>query len=499
MELNRKNTWYIPILYGLVVFIANFIGSQIPVSSSINLETQNFDSYQNLISQHKTVVFILTSFCYIIPIFLCCLYAFTMNEKNVRKRFINLPIAYATISISGWIYYYLAEAITLFISKIYFDITIKNILLVSSMYIILECLFSFTLGFFIMETLHRKIFLPRFFPDGKIAATPGLIKPSNNFLFTVFYISVSVFPICFISFAYFSSFSSKVNESDIHFIVFLIIIFLLDIVILITFQQYYSSPLKKLKEGTEKVQKGDYTDHVKIVSNDSFGELADTFNDMITSIDLNNKKILAVQNSILTGMATMVESRDNSTGGHIKRTSDCVRIFVNYLKTQPEYSGLSEKFCNDIIKAAPMHDLGKIAVPDAILQKPGKFTDEEYEKMKMHSAEGARIVGEVLKETDDEAFKKLAINVAHYHHEKWNGQGYPEKLAGEQIPFEARIMALADVFDALVSKRCYKESFTYEKAFEIISESGGSHFDPELTKKFIQCRHKLEELYNALS
>lgn len=140
----------------------------------------------------------------------------------------------------------------------------------------------------------------------------------------------------FISFAYFSSISSKLNESDIHFIVFLIIIFLLDIVILITFQQYYSSPLKKLKEGTEKVQKGDYTDHVKIVSNDSFGELADTFNDMITSIDLNNKKFLAVQNSILTGMATMVESRDNSTGGHIKRTSDCVRIFVNYLKTQPE-------------------------------------------------------------------------------------------------------------------------------------------------------------------
>ena len=169
-----------------------------------------------------------------------------MNEKNVRKRFINLPIAYATISISGWIYYYLAEAITLFISKIYFDITIKNILLVSSMYIILECLFSFTLGFFIMETLHRKIFLPRFFPDGKIAATPGLIKPSNNFLFTVFYISVSVFPICFISFAYFSSISSKLNESDIRFIVFFIIILLLDIVILITFQQYYSSPLKKL-------------------------------------------------------------------------------------------------------------------------------------------------------------------------------------------------------------------------------------------------------------
>ena len=498
MELTRKNTWYIPFIYGVVVFIANFIGSEIPVSSSINLETQNFTNYQNIISQHQTAVTVLTSFCYLIPVFGCVLYVLTMNDKNRQRRFINLPIAYSSISISGWIYYYLAEVITLFISKRYFDITIKNIILVSAMYIILECLFSFTLGFFIMETLHRRIFLPRFFPEGKIAATPGLVKPSNTFLFIVFYISVSIFPICFISFAYFSSISSNLNQSDIRFIVFFIIILLLDVVIFITFQKYYSSPLKKLKEGTEKVKKGDYTDHVKIVSNDSFGELADTFNDMITSIDLNNKKLLAVQNSILTGMATMVESRDNSTGGHIKRTSECVRIFVNFLKSQPEYSELSEKFCNDVIKAAPMHDLGKIAVPDAILQKPGKFTDEEYEKMKMHSAEGARIVGEVLKEADDEDFKKLAINVAHYHHEKWNGQGYPEKLTAEQIPFEARIMALADVFDALVSKRCYKESFSYDKAFEIISDSAGTHFDPDLTKQFIQCRDKLEALYSRL-
>ncbi|MDD6485674.1 MAG: HD domain-containing protein [Spirochaetales bacterium] len=498
MEINRKNAWYIPCLYGLVVYIANYIGSAIPVSTSINRETQNFIIWQNILAQHHTIVSVIISFCYIIPIFFCCLYAMTMNQKNAQKRFINLPIAYSSLSITGWVYYYLAEIATLLVSKKYFDISIKNILMVSAIYIFLECLFSFTLGFFVMETLHRKIFLPRFFPEGKIASTPGLIKPSNTFLFTVFYISVSLFPLCFITFAYLTSIRTNIKESDIKILLFLLIIFALDIIILITFAHYYSSPLKKLKEGTEKVKKGDYTEHVKIVSNDSFGELADTFNDMITSIDMNNKKLLAVQNSILTGMATMVESRDNSTGGHIKRTSDCVRIFVNYLKTQPEYSGLSEKFCNDIIKAAPMHDLGKIAVPDAILQKPGKFTDEEYEKMKMHSAEGARIVGEVLKETDDEAFKKLAINVAHYHHEKWNGQGYPEKLTGEQIPFEARIMALADVFDALVSKRCYKESFSFDKAFEIISESAGSHFDPALTKQFIQCRNKLGALYSAI-
>ena len=144
-----------------------------------------------------------------------------------------------------------------------------------------------------------------------------------------------------------------------------------------------------------------------------------------------------------------------------------------------------------------MHDLGKIAVDDAVLRKPGKFTDEEYEKMKAHSKEGARIVEEVIKPVENEEFKKVAINIAHFHHEKWNGQGYPEKLSGNQIPFEARIMALADVFDALVSKRCYKDSFSYDKAFQIIEESLGSHFDPELGKIFIQCRPQLEELYNT--
>lgn len=150
-----------------------------------------------------------------------------------------------------------------------------------------------------------------------------------------------------------------------------------------------------------------------------------------------------------------------------------------------------------MIKAAPMHDLGKIAVDDAILRKPGKFTDEEYEIMKSHSAEGARIVESVLAQSDDEEFKRIAINVAHYHHEKWNGTGYPEKISGEDIPFEARIMALADVFDALVSKRCYKESFGYDKAFQIIEESLGSHFDPELGKVFIECREDLEKLYDG--
>lgn len=115
----------------------------------------------------------------------------------------------------------------------------------------------------------------------------------------------------------------------------------------------------------------------------------------------------------------------------------------------------------------------------------------------MHSAKGAVIVNKILNNTDDEEFKNIAVNVAHFHHEKWNGQGYPDCINENEIPFEARIMALADVFDALVSKRVYKDSFDYDKAFNIIEESSGTHFDPELCKDFLECRKILEELYSS--
>ena len=156
------------------------------------------------------------------------------------------------------------------------------------------------------------------------------------------------------------------------------------------------------------------------------------------------------------------------------------------------------EFCNLLIKAAPMHDLGKIAVDDSILRKPEKFTPDEYEMMKTHAQKGAVIVNEVLRESTDEDFKRIAVNVAHYHHEKWNGEGYPEHLKGEEIPLEARIMALADVFDALVSKRCYKNSMDFDQAFDLIQQDLGKHFDPTIGKIFIECRPQIEEYYKAV-
>lgn len=207
------------------------------------------------------------------------------------------------------------------------------------------------------------------------------------------------------------------------------------------------------------------------------------------------EQVTDMQDSIIRGIATMVESRDNSTGGHILRTSDCIQIFAEELLKHKEIETLTPNFCKLLVKAAPMHDLGKIAVDDSILRKPGKFTPDEYEKMKEHPAKGAVIVKKVLSGINDAEFRRIAVNVAHYHHEKWDGTGYPEGLSAEAIPLEARIMALADVFDALVSKRCYKEAKSFDEAFEIIRNDLGKHFDPEIGKIFIDCRPQLEEYY----
>ncbi len=229
--------------------------------------------------------------------------------------------------------------------------------------------------------------------------------------------------------------------------------------------------------------------------NQMYIKLIKSYNNQLESeVAKKTKSVIEMQEKLVLGMATMVEGRDNSTGGHIRRTSDVVRLLVDEMKKDENLS-LTNEFYKNLIKAAPMHDLGKITIDDAILRKPGKFTPEEYAVMKTHAPEGARIVSQILEGTDDKEFAKIAINVAHYHHEKWDGTGYPDGLAGAKIPLEARVMAIADVYDALVSKRVYKEEFSFEKANQIIIESMGQHFDKSLEKYYVQARDKIEEYY----
>ena len=259
-------------------------------------------------------------------------------------------------------------------------------------------------------------------------------------------------------------------------------------------EKYYSVAVEYLTDGRKR--RGYQILLEDDTKNQEYIRFVDNYNSALKKeVESKTARIVEMHDKLILGMATMVESRDNSTGGHIRRTSEGVRILIEEMK-KDDMPGLDGGFCKNIIKAAPMHDLGKIAVDDAILRKPGRYTPGEREIMKSHAAEGARIVHEILKDTEDEDFRRIAENVAHYHHEKVDGSGYPDGLTLEAIPLEARIMAIADVYDALVSKRVYKERFSFEEADRIILEGMGNHFDPALRKYYEKARPRLEEFYS---
>lgn len=218
-------------------------------------------------------------------------------------------------------------------------------------------------------------------------------------------------------------------------------------------------------------------------------------NDLVANVRDKDNYIQSIQQQMILGMANIVESRDKNTIGHFRHTSEVARIIVNEMKKDESYRNLTA-FLNDVIKAAPMHDLGKIAIDDAILRNTGKYTPEEYRIMQTHAEKGAAIVDNLLRGVESEQIVSIVKNVANFHHERWDGSGYPKKLKGEQIPLEARIIAIADVYDALVSFRCYKDRVSFSEAFNIIMNGMGKDFDPKLKKFFINSRYEIENYYS---
>ena len=200
---------------------------------------------------------------------------------------------------------------------------------------------------------------------------------------------------------------------------------------------------------------------------------------------------------MVMGFATLVENKDGSTGGHIKRTSIYVELLTEELKRRGHYKDiLTKDYTNNLYKAAPMHDIGKVAVPDVILQKPGKLTTAEFESMKFHTVNGGKIIKETFEHLGNDEYAEVAYQVAMYHHEKWNGKGYPEGLVGEEIPLCARIMAIADVFDAVSMNRCYRAALPLDECFDIIKNGKGVDFDPLLVDIFLDIRPQVEDAHH---
>ncbi|MBD0785543.1 two-component system response regulator [Vibrio sp. Y2-5] len=203
-----------------------------------------------------------------------------------------------------------------------------------------------------------------------------------------------------------------------------------------------------------------------------------------------------IQDIAFNAMISLAETRDNETGNHIRRTQHYIRLLAERLRLEPNYTNqLDDNVVNLLFKSAPLHDIGKIGIPDHILMKKGKLTVEEFEIMKTHTTIGFEAINKA-EEINGKAtsFLRIAKEIAHSHHEKWDGTGYPQGLSGEDIPLSARLMAIVDVYDALISKRIYKQAFTHDEAIRMIRSEKGAHFDPIIVDAFLDIKEDIHSI-----
>jgi len=207
------------------------------------------------------------------------------------------------------------------------------------------------------------------------------------------------------------------------------------------------------------------------------------------------RKVEQFHSDTVLGFASLINNRDHSTGGHIKRTGIYVELITKELLARNiDNTILTQDFVKNVVNAAPMHDIGKISIPDSILRKPGPLTDEEYTAIQQHTVIGGTIIDETFDSLGSSEYRRIAHNVARYHHEKWDGTGYPDGLKGTEIPLGARIMAVADVFDALSTERCYHDALSLDECFAAIERGRGVDFDPQVVDAFLRIRPEVERV-----
>lgn len=211
------------------------------------------------------------------------------------------------------------------------------------------------------------------------------------------------------------------------------------------------------------------------------------------------QQITASQMGTITALANLAEHRDEDTGSHLDRVSAYCEILARDLMEREIVPSITENYISLLKDSSALHDIGKVAIPDQILLKPGRHTPEEFEIMKTHSRLGADTLLQVLETDPSNDFMKIGYEIALNHHEKWDGSGYPNGITGENIPLSARIMAVADVYDALRSERCYKKGFPHAKAYAIIDEGKGKHFDPTIVESFIKEEKKFAAVWEKFA
>jgi len=286
--------------------------------------------------------------------------------------------------------------------------------------------------------------------------------------------------------------------TEVSFVVAVIMVYVLRIIFA------YANNLKMFitmeQSALAAVAQGDLEAEVPVSSNDEFGLMALHTNKTIAALAERSRELSITRDASILGLASLAETRDNETGGHILRTQNYVKALALELRKNPKYrEQLDDDTIELLYKSAPLHDIGKVGIPDNILLKPGKLTDEEFEVMKSHPQIGADALEVAERQLGSNSFLRIAKEISLSHHEKWDGSGYPAGLSGEDIPVSGRLMALADVYDALISARVYKPAFSHEKAKSIILEGSAKHFDPDVIQAFIDCEAEFVRIADEFS
>jgi len=251
-----------------------------------------------------------------------------------------------------------------------------------------------------------------------------------------------------------------------------------------------------LKRATD----GELNGSVPVSTNDEFGVMAIHTNEMVKGLRETTEEIRRTRDVSILTLASLAETRDNETGAHILRTQRYIKVLAEHLQSHGRFSNvLSDENIDLLYKSAPLHDIGKVGIPDNILLKPGKLTDDEFEIMKTHAALGMEALKVAENELGSNSFLHFAREISLSHHEKWDGSGYPSGLKGDAIPVSGRLMALADVYDALISERVYKRAFSHQEARDILLKGKDKHFDPDVVEAFVATEDDFKRIAEEFS
>lgn len=408
------------------------------------------------------------------------------EKKSLGKKILNTPIIASLVGISGWIFGFINAQILYLLTFNYSNIYIflKHFFINYLINITISIL-CFIISYYLLELFNRKIYIPQFFPNRKLSFYKGILNITIIQKFYIYFFAVSIYPLLF-TFIVLLRINITKQYININILLYVCSIFIIVGSILTWLvSKYFQNPLIEIKDATKKIKKGNYNIKLPIRTNDEIGYLGESINSMALELKESDRKLKVVRYATIFGLAKLAENRDNCTGQHLERIREYSVIIARNLSNNPVFKKyITNYYIHDISESSILHDIGKVGVPDSILLKPGKLNHSEFEIVKTHTIIGGDALKSIETEIDFRSFLTLAIQIAYFHHEKWNGEGYPKGLKGEHIPLSARIVAIADIYDALTSERPYKKAWTHNEAKDYILNNSGILFDPQIINAF---------------